>query len=175
MQRKKHHLPHQCTITNELSICARCLSTYVCTAGGGNYFDVDNDRRCSSGRFWCTIKPRLEKMRQLIWKNRHQLIEKNKLYPCSTRGRMRFDVGRSNLIAQRVRPVALAFWEKLADLIMGLLSSRITRPSTSPSASHSSRDHNVNGEDIRPCIYYRRVNQPTRLILPHASYQRDVA
>ena len=45
------------------------------------------------------------------------------------------DVGGSNPIAQRVRPVAPKFREKLADMIKGLLTAQIIRPSTSPWAS----------------------------------------
>ena len=42
------------------------------------------------------------------------------------------DVGGANPIAQRVRPVAPKFREKLADMIKGLLTAQIIRPSTSP-------------------------------------------
>ena len=74
-----------------------------------------------------------ESMRQLIWKNRHLLIGKGNALPPAARGAVcDIDVGDANPIAQRVRPVAPKFREKLADLIKGLLSAKIIRPSISP-------------------------------------------
>ena len=83
------------------------------------------------------------------------------------------DVGGANSIAQRVRPVAPKFREKLTDLIKVFLSTKIIRPSTSPWASPIVILINNNGEDIRLCIDYRRFNQLTRLIvcpMPLISY-----
>ena len=75
------------------------------------------------------------------------------------------DVGGANPIAQRVRPVAPKFREKLADLSKGLLTAQIIRPSTSPWASPIVVIIKKNGEDIRLCIDYRRVNQLTILMI----------
>ena len=71
----------------------------------------------------------------------------------------------ANPIAQRVRPFAPKFWEKLADLIKGLLLAKIIRPSMSPCASPIVVIIKKNGEAIKLCIYYRRVNQLTRLMV----------
>ncbi|CAI5722015.1 unnamed protein product [Peronospora effusa] len=77
-----------------------------------------------------------EGLRQLIWANRHLLIGKGNALPPAARGAVcDIDVGGAHPIAQRVRPVAPKFREKLADLIKGLLSARIIQPSTSPWAS----------------------------------------
>ena len=69
------------------------------------------------------------------------------------------------MIAQRVRPVEPKFREKLADLIKGLLSATTIRPSTSPWALPIVVTDKKNGEDIRLCIDYLRVNQLTRLMI----------
>ena len=74
-------------------------------------------------------------------------------------------MGGASPIAQRVRPVAPKFREKLADLIKGLLSAKIIRPSTSPWASPIVVVIKKNGEDILLCIDYRRVNQLKRLMV----------
>lgn len=77
-----------------------------------------------------------DSMRQLIWKNRHLLIGKGNALPPAARGAVcDIDVGDENPIGQRVRPVAPKFREKIVDLIKGLLSVKIVRPSTSPWAS----------------------------------------
>ena len=75
------------------------------------------------------------------------------------------DVGNAKPIAQRVRPVAPKYREKLADLIKGLLSARIIRPSISPWAFLIVVIIKKDGEDIRLCIDYRKVNQLTRLMI----------
>ena len=107
-----------------------------------------------------------EDLRQLIWKSRHLLIGKGNALPPAARGAVcDIDVGEAKPIAQRVRPVAPKFREKLADLIKGLLSAKIIRPSTSPWASPIVVIIKKNGEDIRLCIDYRRVNQLTRLMV----------
>ena len=107
-----------------------------------------------------------EKLRQMIWKSRHLLIGKGKTLPPAACGAVcDVDVGGANPTAQRVRPVAPKFREKLADLIKGLLSAKIIRPSTSPWASPIVVIIKKNGEDIRLCIDYRRVNQLTRLMV----------
>ena len=107
-----------------------------------------------------------EKLRQLIWKSRHLLIGKGNALPPAARGAVcDIDVGGARPIAQRVRPVAPKFREKLADLIKGLLSAKTIRPSTSPWASPIVVIIKKNGVDIRLCIDYRRVNQLTRLMV----------
>ena len=94
-----------------------------------------------------------EKLRQMISKILHLLIEKGNALPPEARGAVcDVDVGGANPIAQRVRPVAPKFREKLADLIKGLLATKIIRPSTSPWASPIVVIIKKNGEDIRLCI-----------------------
>ena len=94
-----------------------------------------------------------EKLRQVISKILHLLIEKgNALPPASCGAVCDIDVGGANPIAQWVRPVAPKFREKLAGLIKGLLSAKIIRPSTSPWASPIVVIIKKNGEDIRLCI-----------------------
>ena len=113
-----------------------------------------------------SLSPDQEKLRQLIWKSRHLLIGKGNALPPAARGAVcDIDVGGARPIAQRVRPVAPKFREKLADLIKGLLSAKIIRPSTSPWASPIVVIIKKNGVDIRLCIDYRRVNQLTRLMV----------
>ena len=59
-----------------------------------------------------------DKLRQLTSANRHLLIDKGNALPHAARGSVYdTDVGDANPIAQRVRPVAPKFREKLADLI----------------------------------------------------------
>ena len=82
--------------------------------------------------------------------------------PSAARGEV-CDIGYANLIAQRLRPVAPKFREKLADLIKKLMAAQTIRPSTSPWASPIVVIIKKNREDVRLCIDYRRVNQPTRL------------
>ena len=107
-----------------------------------------------------------EELRQLIWKNRHLLIGKGNALPPAARGAVcDIDVGSARPIAQGVRPVAAKYREKLADLIKGLLSARIIQPSTSPWASPIVVIIKKNGEDIRLCIDYRKVNELTRLMV----------
>ena len=107
-----------------------------------------------------------EKLRQLIWKSRHLLIGKGNALPPAARGAVcDIDVGNARPIAQRVRPVAPKYREKLADLIKGLLSARIIGPSTSPWASPIVVIIKKNGKDIRLCIDYRKVNELTRLMI----------
>ena len=74
-----------------------------------------------------------EDLRRLIWKSRHLLPGKGNALPLAARGAVcDIDVREARPIAQRVRPVAPKFREKLADLIKGLLSAKIIRPSISP-------------------------------------------
>ena len=90
-----------------------------------------------------------ERLRQLIWNYKHLLIGKGNALPPAARGAVcGIDVGGANPIAQRVRPVAPKFQEKLADLIKGLLSAKIIRPSISPWASPIVVIINKNCEDI---------------------------
>ena len=59
-----------------------------------------------------------EKLRQLIWANRHLLIGKgNALPPAAPGAVFDIDVRDANPIAHRVRPVAPKLQEKLDDLI----------------------------------------------------------
>uniref|UniRef100_A0AAV1UBC5 Reverse transcriptase n=1 Tax=Peronospora matthiolae TaxID=2874970 RepID=A0AAV1UBC5_9STRA len=113
-----------------------------------------------------TLTDDQEKLRQMIWKNRQLLIGKGNALPPAARGAVcDIDVGGAKPIAQRVRPVAPKYREKLADLIKGSLSAKIIQPSISPWASPIVVIIKKNGEDIRLCIDYRRVNQLTRLMI----------
>ena len=77
-----------------------------------------------------------ERLRQLIGRNKHLRIDKGSALPPAAREAIcDIDVGGASLIAQRVRPIAPKFREKLADLFKRLLSANIIRPSTSPRAS----------------------------------------
>ena len=94
------------------------------------------------------------------------MIEKDNALPPAARGGVcDIDLGGTNPIAQRVRSVAPKFRDKLADLINGLLSAKIIRPSTSPWTSLIVVINKKNGEYIGLCIDYRWVNQLTRLIV----------
>jgi hypothetical protein len=75
------------------------------------------------------------------------------------------DVGGDKPIAQRCRPVAPRYREKLSDLIKGLLSAKMISLSTSPWASPIVIIIKKNGVDIRLCIGYRLVNGLTRLMV----------
>ena len=106
------------------------------------------------------------RLRKLIWRNNHLLIGKGNALPPAARGAIcDIYVGEASPIAQRVRPVAPKFREKLADLITRLILAKIIRPSTSPWSSPIVVIIKKNGEDIRICINYRRVNQLTRLMV----------
>uniref|UniRef100_A0AAV1TV85 Reverse transcriptase n=1 Tax=Peronospora matthiolae TaxID=2874970 RepID=A0AAV1TV85_9STRA len=77
-----------------------------------------------------------EKLRKLLWKNRHLLIGKENTLPPAARGAVYYiDVGGAKPIAQSVRPVAPKYREKLADLIKGLLSAKVIQMSISLWAS----------------------------------------
>ena len=107
-----------------------------------------------------------ELLRQLIWRNKHLLISKGNALPPAARGAIcDIDVRGASPIAQSVRPVTPKLREKLADLIKELLSAKIIRPSTSLWASQIVVIIKNNGEDIRLCTDYRRVNQLTRLMV----------
>ena len=94
------------------------------------------------------------------------LMGKGNALPPAARGAIcDIDVGGAAPIAQRVRPVAPKYREKLSDLIKGLLSAKIIRPSTSLWASPIVVIIKKNGVDIRLCIDYRSVNQLTRLMV----------
>ena len=83
-----------------------------------------------------------ERLRQLIWANRHILIGKGNALPPADRGAIcNIDVGDANPIAYRVRPVASKFCKTLADLIKEFLTAQIILPSTSPWASPIRRYH----------------------------------
>ena len=59
-----------------------------------------------------------EQLRQLIWRNKHLLIGKGNALPPAAREEIcNIEVGGASPIAQRVRPVASKFREKLVDLI----------------------------------------------------------
>uniref|UniRef100_A0AAV1VD68 RNA-directed DNA polymerase n=1 Tax=Peronospora matthiolae TaxID=2874970 RepID=A0AAV1VD68_9STRA len=107
-----------------------------------------------------------QRLRSLIWKSRHLLMGKGNALPPAARGAIcDIDVGGAAPIAQRARPVAPKYREKLSDLIKGLLAAKIVQPSTSPWASPIVVIIKKNGVDIRLCIDYRRVNQLTRLMV----------
>uniref|UniRef100_A0AAV1T8C1 Reverse transcriptase n=1 Tax=Peronospora matthiolae TaxID=2874970 RepID=A0AAV1T8C1_9STRA len=90
-----------------------------------------------------------EEVRRLIWNRRHLLIGKgNSLPPAARETVCDIDVGEASPIAQRVRPVAPKFCEKLADLIKVLLLAKIIRPSTSPWALPVVVIIKKNGEDL---------------------------
>ena len=63
-----------------------------------------------------------KKLRQLTWANCHLLIGKGTVLPSAARGEV-CDIGYTNPIAQRLRPVAPKFREKLADLIKKLMAA----------------------------------------------------
>ena len=74
-----------------------------------------------------------EKLRLLAYANSHVLIDKGNAIPLTARGAVcDIDVRVANPVAQRVRLVAPNFHEKLANIIKGLLTAQIIRPSTSP-------------------------------------------
>uniref|UniRef100_A0AAV1TTL7 Reverse transcriptase domain-containing protein n=1 Tax=Peronospora matthiolae TaxID=2874970 RepID=A0AAV1TTL7_9STRA len=107
-----------------------------------------------------------QQLRSLIWKSRHLFMGKGNALPPAARGAIcDIDVGGAAPIAQRVRPVAPKYREKLSDLIKGLLAAKIVQPSTSPWASPIVVIIKKNGVDISLCIDYRRVNQLTRLMV----------
>ena len=113
-----------------------------------------------------TPKEEVDRLRQIIWRKRHLLMEKGNALPPVARGAVcDIDVGNARPIAQRVRKVAPQFREKLEDLIKGLLSSKIIQHSTSPWASPIVIIVKKNGVDIRLCIDYRMVNDLTRLMV----------
>ena len=59
-----------------------------------------------------------ERLRQLIWKSKHLLIEKGNAVPPAARGAVcDIDVSDANPVAQTVRPVASKFRKTLANLI----------------------------------------------------------
>ncbi|CAI5715514.1 unnamed protein product [Peronospora effusa] len=113
-----------------------------------------------------TPKEEVDRLRQIIWRKRHLLMGKGNALPPAARGAVcDIDVGNARPIAQRVRKVASQFREKLADLIKGLLSSKIIQHSTYPWASPIVIIVKKNGVDIRLCIDYRVVNDLTRLMV----------
>ena len=89
----------------------------------------------------------------------------NALPPAARGAICDIDVGGAAPIAQRVRPVALKYREKLSDLIKGLLAAKIVKPSTSPWASPIVVIIKKNGVDIRLCIDYRMASELTRLMV----------
>ena len=107
-----------------------------------------------------------EKLRKLIWANHYLLLGKGNTLPPAALGAVcDIDVGDANPISQRVRSVAPKFRKNLADLIKGLLTARIIRPSTSSWASPIVVIIKEDREDIQLCIDYSRVNQLTRLMV----------
>ncbi|POM64657.1 Reverse transcriptase [Phytophthora palmivora] len=106
------------------------------------------------------------RLRQIIWKRAHLLIGKGNALPPAALGAIcDIDVGEGTLIAQRSRRVAPQLWEKLSDLIKGLLSATIITHSTSPWASPIVVIIKRNGDDIRLCIDYRLVNSLSKLMV----------
>ena len=99
-----------------------------------------------------------KQLRQLILRNKHLLIGKGNAISTAARGAIcDIDVVGAISFAQRYRPVVPKFREKLADLIKGLISAKIIRPSTSPWDWLTIVIIKKNGEYIRLCIDYRRV------------------
>ncbi|OWZ22677.1 hypothetical protein PHMEG_0002591 [Phytophthora megakarya] len=96
----------------------------------------------------------IEKLRQIIWKKRHLLIDKANAQPPAAKGVM----CGINADPLRIRKVPTRFREKVAGLIKGLLAAEIIRPSTSPWASPIVIVRKRNGVDIRLCIDYKLVN-----------------
>ena len=78
----------------------------------------------------------------------------NALPPAARGAICDIDVGGAAPIAQRVRPVAPKYREKLSDLIKGLLAAKIVQPYTSPWASPIVVIIRKNGVDIHLCIDY---------------------
>ncbi|GMF34368.1 unnamed protein product [Phytophthora fragariaefolia] len=108
----------------------------------------------------------IDRLCRIIWRRKHLLIGKGNALPPAALGAVcDIDVGGAAPVAQRVRPVAPQFREKLSQLIKGLLSSKIIQPSTSPWASPIVIIIKKNGVDIRLCIDYRLVNNLTRLMV----------
>ena len=106
--------------------------------------------------------------RQLIWKTRSSEDEMH--FP---QHRMKqFDLLWSDERTQirKVYPVAPIFREKVGDMIKELLLANIIRFSTSPKDSRIVVNIKKNGEYVRLCIDYRRVNQLIRLMVYHTSY-----
>ncbi|OWZ16416.1 reverse transcriptase [Phytophthora megakarya] len=98
----------------------------------------------------------IEKLRQIIWKNQHRLIDTPYLgrpgASCvtsmsETRNRSRYDPG------------------KYQRLIKGLLAAENIRPSTSPWALLIVIVCKSNGVDISLCIDYKLVNSITRMMV----------
>ncbi|OWZ14644.1 LOW QUALITY PROTEIN: reverse transcriptase [Phytophthora megakarya] len=103
-----------------------------------------------------TTPEEIEKLRPIIWKKQHLLIDKRNALPPVARGVVCvFDVGNARPIALRTRKVPTRFREKVAGLIKGLLAAEIIRPSTSPWASPIVIVRKSNGVDIRLCIDYK--------------------
>ncbi|POM57599.1 LOW QUALITY PROTEIN: Reverse transcriptase, partial [Phytophthora palmivora] len=108
----------------------------------------------------------IERLAQIIWKRKHLLTGKGNALPAAAKGVVcDIDVGNAKPVAQRCRKVAIQFREKLYQLIKGLLSARMIRHSTSPSASPIVVIIKKNGINIRLCIDYRLVNSLTRLMV----------
>ncbi|GMF27830.1 unnamed protein product [Phytophthora fragariaefolia] len=108
----------------------------------------------------------IDHLRRIIWRRKHFLIGKGNALPPAALGAVcDIDVGGAAPMAQRVRPVAPQFREKLSQLIKGLLSAKIIQPSTSPWPSPIVIIIKKNGVDIRLCIDYRLVNSLTRLMV----------
>ena len=98
-------------------------------------------------------------LRDIIWRRQHLLIGKGNALPPAAKGAVcDIDVGDAKPIAQRCRPVAPQYREKLSDLIKGLLSAKIITASMSPWDSPIVIIIKKNGVDIRICIDYRLVN-----------------
>ena len=106
----------------------------------------------------------IDQLKKIIWKRRHLLMGKGNALPPAAFGAVcDIDVGNARPIAQRCRKVAPQYREKLSDLIKGLLSTKIIRPSTPQWASPIVIVIKKNGVDIRLCIDYRMVNRLTKL------------
>ncbi|OWY91752.1 reverse transcriptase, partial [Phytophthora megakarya] len=108
----------------------------------------------------------IERLSQKIWKFRHLLIGKGNALPPAARGVVcDIDVGGARPIALKCRKLRIQFREKVADLVKGLLSAKMTNYSRSPWASPIVVIIKKNGVDIRLCIDYRLVNSLTQLMV----------
>ncbi|OWZ07783.1 LOW QUALITY PROTEIN: reverse transcriptase [Phytophthora megakarya] len=113
----------------------------------------------------------IDRLRQRIWKLRHLLIGKGNALPPAARGVVwDIDVGGARPFALKCSKLRIQFREKLADLIKGLLSTKMINYSRSPWASPIVVIIKKNGVDIMLCINYRLFNSANGL--PNALGQR---
>ena len=101
----------------------------------------------------------------MIWRSRHLLIEEGNALPRAARGVV-FDIDvRGQPVCAEGQSRESQISRRNRRLLKGLLSAKIIRPSVSPWASPVVVIIKKNGEDIRLCIDFRKVNQLTRLMV----------